>query len=82
IQVSQGESQDRSLEVEDSSAIFVQSEDHLKRNYSKDNHKKSTGYVKKDDEPSFSGSTYDHFEVMMMMSVEALLDWIIDSVCS
>ncbi|GJZ18873.1 retrovirus-related pol polyprotein from transposon TNT 1-94 [Tanacetum coccineum] len=53
--------------------------DHLKRNSSKNNHKKSTGYVKKDDQPSSIGSTYDDFEVM---SAEALLDWIMDSGCS
>ncbi|GKB76585.1 retrovirus-related pol polyprotein from transposon TNT 1-94 [Tanacetum coccineum] len=32
--------------------------------------------------PSSSDSTYDDSEVMMMMSAEALLDWIIDSGCS
>nr|GFC72201.1 retrovirus-related Pol polyprotein from transposon TNT 1-94 [Tanacetum cinerariifolium] len=40
---------------------------------------KSSGYVNKDDQPSSSGSIYDGSEVMMMMSVEALLDWIMDS---
>ncbi|GKC60123.1 retrotransposon protein, putative, ty1-copia subclass [Tanacetum coccineum] len=38
---------------------ICQSEDHLKRNCLKNNRKKSTGYVKKDDQPSSSGSTYD-----------------------
>ncbi|GJU90611.1 retrovirus-related pol polyprotein from transposon TNT 1-94, partial [Tanacetum coccineum] len=63
---------------------ICQSEDHLKRNCLKNNHKKSTGYVKKDEQPSFSGSTYDDSEVMMVMSAQAhaLLDWIIDSGCS
>ncbi|GJR14468.1 hypothetical protein Tco_0797120 [Tanacetum coccineum] len=42
---------------------ICQSEDHLKRNYPKNNRKKSTGYVKKDEKPSSSGSTYDYFEV-------------------
>nr|GEY09020.1 retrovirus-related Pol polyprotein from transposon TNT 1-94 [Tanacetum cinerariifolium] len=37
---------------------ICQYEDHLKRNCSKNNHKKSTGYVKKDDQPSSSGSIY------------------------
>nr|GEW52569.1 hypothetical protein [Tanacetum cinerariifolium] len=37
------------------------------------------GYVKKDEQPSSSGSTYDDFEVM---SVQALLDWIMNSGCS
>ncbi|GJY08010.1 retrovirus-related pol polyprotein from transposon TNT 1-94 [Tanacetum coccineum] len=61
---------------------ICQSKDHLKRNCPNKNHKKSTGYVKKDDQPSSSGSTYDDSEVMMVMSAEALLDWIIDSGCS
>ncbi|GKD31240.1 zinc finger, CCHC-type containing protein [Tanacetum coccineum] len=38
---------------------ICQSEDHLKRNCPKNNSKKSTGYVKKDEQPSSSGSTYD-----------------------
>nr|GEY43139.1 hypothetical protein [Tanacetum cinerariifolium] len=61
--ISQGESQDRSLE---------------------NNRKKSTGYVKKDEQPSSSGSTYDNSEVMVVMSAQAqaLLDWIMDSGCS
>nr|GEW16672.1 zinc finger, CCHC-type [Tanacetum cinerariifolium] len=58
---------------------ICQSEDHLKRNCSKNICKKSTGYVKKDDQPSSSGLIYDSSEVMMVMSVEALLDWIMDS---
>ncbi|GKC79430.1 hypothetical protein Tco_1130204, partial [Tanacetum coccineum] len=58
------------------------SEDHLKRNCSKNNHKKSTDYVKKDEQPSSSGSTYDDSEVMMVMSPQALLDWIMESGCS
>nr|GEZ25172.1 hypothetical protein [Tanacetum cinerariifolium] len=58
---------------------ICQSEDHLKRNCPKNNHKKSLGYVNKDDQPSSGGSIYDGSEVMMVMSVEALLDWIMDS---
>ncbi|GKC31048.1 retrovirus-related pol polyprotein from transposon TNT 1-94 [Tanacetum coccineum] len=57
---------------------IFQSEDHLKRNYSKNNRKKSTGYVKKDEQPRSSGSTYDNSEVM---SAQAMLDWIMDSGC-
>nr|GEZ57432.1 retrovirus-related Pol polyprotein from transposon TNT 1-94 [Tanacetum cinerariifolium] len=38
---------------------ILQSEDHLKRNYPKNNHKKSTGYVKKDEQPSSNGSIYE-----------------------
>nr|GEX07623.1 retrotransposon protein, putative, Ty1-copia subclass [Tanacetum cinerariifolium] len=62
---------------------FCQSDDHLKRNCLKNNRKKSTGYVKKDEQPSSSGSTYDDSEVMMVMSAQAqaLLDWIMDSRC-
>ncbi|GJT41974.1 retrotransposon protein, putative, ty1-copia subclass [Tanacetum coccineum] len=41
---------------------ICQYEDHLKRNYPKNNRKKSTGYVKKDEQPSSSGSTYDYSE--------------------
>ncbi|GJS03452.1 retrovirus-related pol polyprotein from transposon TNT 1-94, partial [Tanacetum coccineum] len=63
---------------------IFQSEDHLKRNCPKNNRKKSTGYVKKDEQPSSSGSTYDDSEVMIVMSAQAqaLLDWIVDSGCS
>ncbi|GJW12409.1 hypothetical protein Tco_1578236 [Tanacetum coccineum] len=61
---------------------ICQSEDHLKRNCPKNNRKKSTGYVKKDDQPSSSGSNYNDSEVMIVMSVQALLDWIMDSGCS
>ncbi|GKC00170.1 retrovirus-related pol polyprotein from transposon TNT 1-94 [Tanacetum coccineum] len=55
---------------------------HLKRNCLKNNRKKSTSYVKKDEQSSSSGSTYDDSEVMMVMSAQALLDWIMDSGCS
>nr|GEY83317.1 retrotransposon protein, putative, Ty1-copia subclass [Tanacetum cinerariifolium] len=41
--------------------------------------KKSTSYVKKDDQPSSSGSSFDDSKVM---SAEALQDLIIDSGCS
>ncbi|GJT58860.1 retrovirus-related pol polyprotein from transposon TNT 1-94 [Tanacetum coccineum] len=61
---------------------ICQSEDHFKRNCLKNNRKKSTGYVKKDEQPSSSGSTYDDSEVMMVMSAHDLLDWIMDSGCS
>ncbi|GJY10956.1 retrovirus-related pol polyprotein from transposon TNT 1-94 [Tanacetum coccineum] len=61
---------------------IFQSEDHLKRNCAKNNHKKSTGYVKKDEQTISSGSTYDNFEVMMVMSTQSLLDWIMDLGCS
>nr|GEV80960.1 zinc finger, CCHC-type [Tanacetum cinerariifolium] len=58
---------------------ICQSGDHLKRNCMKNNCKKSTCYIKKYDQPSSSGSIYDGSKVMMVMSVEALLDWIMDS---
>ncbi|GJZ81928.1 retrotransposon protein, putative, ty1-copia subclass, partial [Tanacetum coccineum] len=63
---------------------ICQSEDHLKRNCLKNNRKKSTCYIKKDEQLSSSGSTYDDSEVMMVMSAQAqaLLDWIMDSRCS
>nr|GEX95511.1 RNA-directed DNA polymerase, eukaryota, reverse transcriptase zinc-binding domain protein [Tanacetum cinerariifolium] len=41
---------------------ICQSEDHLKRNCLKNNRNKSTCYVKKDDQPSSSGSIYDGYE--------------------
>ncbi|GKA19882.1 retrovirus-related pol polyprotein from transposon TNT 1-94 [Tanacetum coccineum] len=61
---------------------ICQSDDHLKRNCPKNNCKKSTSYVKKDEQPSSSSPTYDDSEVMMVMSAQALLDWIMDSGCS
>ncbi|GJU10928.1 hypothetical protein Tco_1133324 [Tanacetum coccineum] len=61
---------------------ICQSEDHLKRNCLKNNYKKSTSYVKKDEQPSSSSSTYDDYEVTMVMSAQALLDWIVISGCS
>ncbi|GJX38090.1 retrovirus-related pol polyprotein from transposon TNT 1-94 [Tanacetum coccineum] len=46
--------------------VFIcQSEDHLKRNCLKNNRKKSTGYVKKDDQPSSNGLIYDGSENAM-----------------
>nr|GEX22067.1 hypothetical protein [Tanacetum cinerariifolium] len=63
---------------------ICQSDDHLKRNCPKNNRKNSTGYVKKDEQPSSSCSTNDDSEVMMVMraQAQALLDWIMDSGCS
>nr|GEZ31582.1 retrovirus-related Pol polyprotein from transposon TNT 1-94 [Tanacetum cinerariifolium] len=40
--------------------------------------RRDSRYVNKDDQPSSSGSIYDGYEVMMVMSVESLLDWIMD----
>ncbi|GKF16291.1 hypothetical protein Tco_0061209, partial [Tanacetum coccineum] len=51
----------------------------MKRKCPKNNRKKSTGHVKKDEQPSSSDSTYDDSEVM---SAQALLDWIMYSRCS
>nr|GEU80930.1 hypothetical protein [Tanacetum cinerariifolium] len=44
--------------------------------------RRDSRYVKKDEQPSSSGSTYDDSEAMMVMSVHALLDWLMDSGCS
>ncbi|GJV21539.1 retrotransposon protein, putative, ty1-copia subclass [Tanacetum coccineum] len=44
--------------------------------------RRDSRYIKKDEQPSSSGSTYDDSEVMMVMSIQALLDWIMDSGCS
>nr|GEV88840.1 zinc finger, CCHC-type [Tanacetum cinerariifolium] len=43
---------------------------------------KSRGYVKKDEQLSSSGLSYDDFEVMMVICAHDLLDCIIDSGCS
>ncbi|GJR62173.1 zinc finger, CCHC-type containing protein [Tanacetum coccineum] len=44
------------------------------------NHKKSQGFVRNEDQVSGSGADgYDSADVMMAMSVEELLDWIMDS---
>ncbi|GJT56507.1 hypothetical protein Tco_0991561 [Tanacetum coccineum] len=44
------------------------------------NHKKSQGFVRNEDQVSGSGAdAYDNADVMMAMSVEELLDWIMDS---
>nr|GEU94014.1 retrovirus-related Pol polyprotein from transposon TNT 1-94 [Tanacetum cinerariifolium] len=79
---SRGKSRSKSRSGRLKHYIF-QSEDHLKRICQKNNRKKSTGYIKKHEQPSSSGSTYDDSEVMMVMSIQAqaLLDWIIDSGC-
>nr|GEU57105.1 hypothetical protein [Tanacetum cinerariifolium] len=52
---------------------ICQSEDHLKSNCPKNNRKKLTCYVKKDKQPSSSGSTYDDSEVMMVMAHKHML---------
>nr|GFA01931.1 retrovirus-related Pol polyprotein from transposon TNT 1-94 [Tanacetum cinerariifolium] len=46
---------------------ICQSYDHLKRNCLKNNRKKSTGYVKKDEQPSSSSSTYDDSEISFLI---------------
>ncbi|GJZ73096.1 retrovirus-related pol polyprotein from transposon TNT 1-94 [Tanacetum coccineum] len=40
--------------------------------------RRDSRYVYKDDQPISSGSIYDGSEVMMVMSVETLLDWIME----
>ncbi|GJT34326.1 retrovirus-related pol polyprotein from transposon TNT 1-94 [Tanacetum coccineum] len=77
---SKGKSRSKSQGIEELKCYYLPNyEDHLKRNCPKNNCTKSTGYIKKDDQPNSNGSIYDGFEVMMVMSAEALLDWIMDS---
>ncbi|GKB63432.1 hypothetical protein Tco_0919618 [Tanacetum coccineum] len=55
-------------------------EEHLKRDCPRYNHKKSQGFVRNKDHVSGSGANeYDSADVMMAMSVEKPLDWIMDS---
>ncbi|GKB22802.1 zinc finger, CCHC-type containing protein [Tanacetum coccineum] len=59
---------------------ICQSEKHLKRDCPRYNHKKSQGFVRNEDQVSGSGANgYDSADVMMAMSVEELLGWIMDS---
>ncbi|GJV17777.1 hypothetical protein Tco_1363100 [Tanacetum coccineum] len=59
---------------------ICQSEENLKRDCPRYNHKKSQGFVRNKDQVSGSGADgYDSANVMMAMSVEELLDWIMDS---
>ena len=52
----------------------------MKRDCPRYNHKKSQGFVRNEDQVSGSGADgYDNADVMMAMSVEQLLDWIMDS---
>ncbi|GKC93389.1 hypothetical protein Tco_1158831 [Tanacetum coccineum] len=56
------------------------SEEHLKRDCPRYNHKKSQGFVRNKDQVSgYRADGYDSVDVMMAMSVEELLDWIMDS---
>ncbi|GKC63396.1 zinc finger, CCHC-type containing protein [Tanacetum coccineum] len=58
---------------------ICQSEEHLKRDCPRYNHKKSQGFVRNEDQVSGYGADgYDSTNVMMAMSVEDLLDWIMD----
>ncbi|GJT42505.1 hypothetical protein Tco_0951220 [Tanacetum coccineum] len=48
--------------------------------YNAYNHKKSQGFVKNEDQVfGFGADGYDNADVMMAMSIEELLDWIMDS---
>nr|GEW10761.1 zinc finger, CCHC-type [Tanacetum cinerariifolium] len=61
-------------------SAYDNSEEHLKRDCPTYNHKKSQGFVRNEDHVSgFGVDGYDNVDVMMAMSVEELLDWIIDS---
>ena len=54
---------------------ICQSEEHLKRDCPRYNHKKSQGFVRHKDQVSGSGvDGYDNADVMMAMSVEKLSD--------
>ncbi|GJX36424.1 hypothetical protein Tco_0247981 [Tanacetum coccineum] len=54
-------------------------EEHLKMDCPMYNHKKSQGFVRNEDQvSSFKADGYDSADVMMAMSVEELLDWIMD----
>ncbi|GJW64566.1 hypothetical protein Tco_0116450 [Tanacetum coccineum] len=57
-----------------------QSEEHLKRDCPRYNHKKFQGFVRNEDQVSDSGADgYDNADVLLSRSVEELLDWIMDS---
>ncbi|GKA98314.1 zinc finger, CCHC-type containing protein [Tanacetum coccineum] len=59
---------------------ICQFEEHLKRDCPMYNHKKSQGFFRNEDQVSSSGADgYDNANVMMTMSIEELLDWIMDS---
>ncbi|GJR27779.1 zinc finger, CCHC-type containing protein [Tanacetum coccineum] len=59
---------------------ICQSKEHLKRDCPRYNHKKSQSFVRNEDQVlSFGADRYDTADVMMAMSVEELLDWIMDS---
>nr|GEV86883.1 zinc finger, CCHC-type [Tanacetum cinerariifolium] len=56
-----------------------QSDEHLKRHCPRHNNKKSQGFIRNEDQVSgFGADGYDNVDVMMAMSVEELMDWIID----
>ncbi|GJY11358.1 hypothetical protein Tco_0379543 [Tanacetum coccineum] len=70
-------SQRRSIRLR---CYICQSEENLKRDCLRYNHKKSQGFVRNEDQVSGSGADeYDNVDVMMAMSVDELLDWIMDS---
>nr|GEW37518.1 zinc finger, CCHC-type [Tanacetum cinerariifolium] len=54
---------------------ICQSEEHLKRDCLRYNHNKSQGFVKVSD---YEANGYDSADVMMAISVEELLDWIMN----
>ncbi|GKD38784.1 zinc finger, CCHC-type containing protein, partial [Tanacetum coccineum] len=59
---------------------ICQSEEHLKRDCPRYNHKKSQGFVRNKDQVSSSGADeHGNANVMMTMSAKELLDWIMDS---
>ncbi|GJR80159.1 zinc finger, CCHC-type containing protein [Tanacetum coccineum] len=69
-------SQERSSRLR---CYICQSEEHLKRDCPRYNHKKSQGFVRiEDQESGYGADGYDSVDVMAM-SVEEILDWIMDS---
>nr|GEV30722.1 ribonuclease H-like domain-containing protein [Tanacetum cinerariifolium] len=70
-------SQERSSRLR---CYICQSEEHLKRDCPRYNHKKSQSFVRNEDQVFGSRvDGYDNVDVMIVMSVEELLDWIMDS---
>ncbi|GKC64994.1 hypothetical protein Tco_1097592 [Tanacetum coccineum] len=53
--------------------------DHLKKDYPKRNKKKSTGFVKKNVGQGSGSKGYDNGDLLMTMSEERFLEWIMDS---
>ncbi|GJY59129.1 retrovirus-related pol polyprotein from transposon TNT 1-94 [Tanacetum coccineum] len=70
-----------SLTLEDALFILNSRNDHLKKNCPKRNKKKSTGFVKKNagQGSSMHSEGYDNGDLLMAVSDERFLEWIMDS---